>query len=186
MSGLDHAIAFIVQTLAQLYLLLLLLRFWLPWLRADFRNPVAQGILKFTSPVVIPLRRFVPSIRRLDTATVLVAFIVQFVTLLVLFAILGRSLPHPVPIAITAVIELVILSLNLFFFAILIRVILSWVAPHQYNPITALVATLSEPVLRPFRRAIPAIGGIDISPVFAMILIQALVIFLRSLRPVWA
>ncbi len=183
MSGLDHAIVFIVRTLAQLYLLLLLLRFWLPWLRADFRNPIAQGILRFTSPVVIPLRRFVPSIRRLDTATVLVAFVVQFVTLLVLFAILGVPLPHPVPIAVTAVIELVILSLNLFFFAILIRVILSWVAPHQYNPITALVATLSEPVLRPFRRVIPAIGGLDISPVFALILVQALVIFLREVKP---
>lgn len=178
-----QALGFIVKTLAQLYLLLLLLRFWLPWLRADFRNPVAQGILRFTSPLIVPLRRFVPSIRRLDTATVLVAFVIQFLTLLALLAMMNRPV-RPLPVAVTAVAELVILSLNLFFFAILIRVVLSWVAPHNYNPITALVATLSEPVLRPFRRTIPPIGGLDISPVFALILIQAVVIFLHTLKPV--
>lgn len=183
MSGLRSAVAFIIQTLAQLYILLLLLRFWLPWLRADFRNPVAQGILRFTSPLILPVRRMVPSVWRLDTATILVAFIVQFLTLVVLALIYSAPVPHPLPLAVTTVIELIVLSLNLFFFAILIRVVLSWVAPHAYNPITALVTTLSEPVLRPFRRSIPTIGGLDISPVFALILIQAAVIFLGHLKP---
>jgi YggT family protein len=178
-----QAIYFIIKTLAQLYLLLLLLRLWLPWLRADFRNPVAQGILRLTSPLILPLRRFVPSIRRLDTATVLVTFVIQFLTLLLLLAITDRSV-DPVRVALTSVFELIILSLNLFFFAILIRVILSWVAPHNYNPITALLTTLSEPILRPFRRTIPPIGGLDISPVFALILIQALVILLHTMKPV--
>lgn len=179
----EPAIAFIVKTLAQLYLLLLLLRFWLPWLRADFRNPIAQGILRFTSPIIVPLRRFLPSVNRLDTATILVAFVIQFLTLLLLVAIYGWSV-GPLPVAITAVIELVILSLNLFFFAILIRVILSWVAPNNYNPVTALLNSLSEPILRPFRRLIPPIGGFDISPIFAIILLQAVVIFLHTLKPV--
>lgn len=178
-----QALIFIVKTLAQLYLLLLLLRFWLPWLRADFRNPIAQGILRFTSPLILPLRRILPSISRLDTATVLVAFVIQFLTLLLLLALTNRII-DPLPVAVTAVVELVILSLNLFFFAILIRIILSWIAPHNYNPITALLTTLSEPILAPFRRLIPAIGGLDISPVFAIILIQAVVIFLHSLKPV--
>ncbi|HET6631009.1 MAG TPA: YggT family protein [Woeseiaceae bacterium] len=178
-----QALYFIIKTLAQLYLLLLLLRFWLPWLRADFRNPVAQGILRFTSPLILPLRRVLPSISRLDTATVLVAFVIQFLTLLVLLALANRLI-DPLPVAVTAVVELVILSLNLFFFAILIRIVLSWIAPHNYNPITALLTTLSEPILAPFRRLIPAIGGLDISPVFAIILIQALVILLHSLKPV--
>src|SRR5690606_36343709 len=159
-----QAIYFLVKTLAQLYLLLLLLRFWLPWLRADFRNPVAQGILRFTSPLVVPLRRFLPAIGRLDTATILVAFIIQFVVVLVLLAIMRRPVPTPV-VAMVSVIELAILSLNLFFFATLIRIILSWVAPGNYNPITALLTTLSEPVLRPFRRIIPSVGGLDISPI---------------------
>jgi len=178
-----QALYFIVKTLAQLYLLLLLLRFWLPWLRADFRNPIAQGILRFTSPLIVPLRRFLPSIGRLDTATVLVAFVVQYVTVLALLAIVRRS-ADTAEVALVSIIELAILSLNLFFFAILIRIILSWVAPGNYNPITALLTTLSEPVLRPFRRLIPSIGGLDISPIFAIVLLQAAVIMLQSIKPV--
>ncbi|MEX2123709.1 MAG: YggT family protein [Woeseia sp.] len=178
-----QALYFIVKTLAQLYLLLLLLRFWLPWLRADFRNPVAQGILRFTSPLVVPLRRFLPSIGRLDTATILVAFTLQFVTVLVLLAITRRP-SDTLTVAFISVIELAILSLNLFFFAVLIRIILSWVAPGNYNPITALLTTLSEPILRPFRRLMPSIGGFDISPIFALVLLQAAVILLQSVKPV--
>lgn len=178
-----QALYFIVKTLAQLYLLLLLLRFWLPMLRADFRNPIAQGILRFTSPLVIPVRRVVPPIGRLDTSTIMVAYVLEFLLVLLLLAIRGLSL-DTVAIAITAVLELAILSLNLFFFVILIKVILSWVAPHNYNPITVLLNTMAEPVLRPFRRIIPAIGGIDISPIFAIILLKAAEIVLQTYKPI--
>lgn len=178
-----QALYFIVKTLTQLFILLLLLRFWLPVLRADFRNPVAQGILRFTSPLVVPVRRILPSIGRLDTATVLIAFVIQFLVVVVLLAIMGRT-AGALPIAIVSVIELAILSLNLFFFVILIRIVLSWVAPGNYNPVTALLYTLSEPILRPFRRLIPSIGGLDVSPIFAIVLLQAVVIFLRTLKPI--
>jgi YggT family protein len=178
-----QALYFIVKTLTQLFLLLLLLRFWLPWLRADFRNPVAQGILRITSPLIVPLRRLLPSIGRLDTATVLLAFVVQFLAVVLLLAIMNR-MADPFTIAVVSLIELTILSLNLFFFVILIRIILSWVSPNNYNPITALLTTISEPILRPFRRLIPPIGGLDISPIFAIVLLQAVVIFLRTLKPI--
>lgn len=178
-----QALYFIVKSLAQLYLLLLLLRFWLPVLRADFRNPIAQGILRITSPVVIPLRRFVPPIGLLDTSTILVAYIFEFLLVLALLAIRGISVPAP-PIAITSALELAMLSLNLFFFVILVKIILSWVAPHNYNPMTALINTMAEPVLRPFRRIVPAIAGFDISPIFAIVLLKAAEILLQSYRPV--
>ena len=178
-----QALYFIIKTLAQLYLLLLLLRFWLPVLRADFRNPIAQGILRITSPLVIPVRRIVPPIGRLDTATIMVAYILEFLLVLVLLEIRGLSV-DTVPIAITAVLELAILSLNLFFFVILIKVILSWVAPQNYNPMTVLLHTMAEPVLRPFRRIVPAIGGFDISPIFAIVLLKAAEIVLQSYRPI--
>ncbi|MFQ5547138.1 MAG: YggT family protein [Woeseia sp.] len=179
----QQALYFIIKTLAQLYLLVLLLRFWLPMLRADFRNPLAQGILRITSPLVVPVRRLVPSIGRLDTSTILVAYVIQFLTVLVLLTLGGRIV-DTVPIMVTTLIELAILSLNLFFFVILIKIILSWVAPHTYNYATALLTTLAEPVLRPFRRIIPPIGGLDISPIFAIILLQAGVIFLQTLKPI--
>lgn len=181
-TNVSAAIVFIVNAVASLYLLVLLLRFWLPWLRADFRNPLAQGILKLTSPVVIPLRRIVPSVGRLDTATILFAFILQYLTILLLLLILGASAGFAA-IAITAVVKLLVLSINLFVYAIFIRIILSWIAPGQVNPATAIIATLSEPVLRPFRRVVPAMGGFDISPIFAVILLVALTIFVSGLKP---
>lgn len=178
-----QALYFIVKTLTQLYLLLLLLRFWLPWFGADFRNPISQGVLRLTSPLIAPLRRFIPPVGRLDTATVLVAVIIEYLLLLLLLTIRGIN-ANVASIALTAVVELAILSLNLMFFVILIRIILSWVAPGNYNPIVALLNSLAEPVLRPFRRMIPPIGGIDISPIFAIILLQAGIIILQSYKPI--
>ena len=172
-SNIASALVFIVNALTSLYLLVLLLRFWLPWLRADFRNPLAQGILKLTSPIVIPLRRIVPSFGRLDTATILVAFIVQYVGILLILLIIGASAAFSA-IATTALVKLVILSVNLFMFAIFIRIVLSWISPGQYNPATAIITTLTEPLLGPVRRIIPSMGGFDISPIFVIIALGAL------------
>jgi len=176
------ALIFIITTIAQLYLFVMLLRFWCPLLRMDFRNPIAQGILKLTSPLVIPVRRLLPPIGRIDTATVVVAFGLQYLAILVILAISGVT-PTILPIAATAAIDLVLLSLRLFTFAIFIHIILSWIAPGTYNPATAFLAMLVEPVLRPFRRVIPPLGGLDISPIFAIIALQAVAIFVATLRP---
>jgi YggT family protein len=181
-ANITTAIVFIVNAVTSLYLLVLLLRFWMPLLGADFRNPLAQGILKLTSPVVIPLRRILPAFGRMDTATVLVAFIIQYVTILILLLIIGQRAGF-VPIAITAIVKLVVLSINLFVYAIFIRIILSWLSQGAYNPATAIITTLTEPVLRPFRRIIPPLGGLDISPVFAVILLFAATIVVNGLRP---
>lgn len=167
------ALVFIVNALTSLYLLVLLLRFWLPWLRADFRNPLAQGILKLTSPIIVPLRRIVPSFGRLDTATILVAFVVQYLSLLLILLIYNASATFT-DIATTTVVKLVLLSVNLFMFAIFVRIILSWISPGQYNPATAIISTLTEPLLAPVRRIIPVMGGFDISPIFVIIGLGAL------------
>ncbi|MDH3266895.1 MAG: YggT family protein [Gammaproteobacteria bacterium] len=181
-SNISSAIVFVVNAITSLYLLVLLLRFWMPWLRADFRNPLAQGILRFTSPLVVPVRRILPSFGRLDTATVLVAFVIQYLTVLLLLLIMGRT-AGIAAIALTALVKLIVLSINLFVYAIFIRIILSWVSQGGYNPATAIIATLTEPVLRPFRRLIPPIGGFDISPIFAIILLLAATIVVNGLRP---
>ncbi|MBT8087620.1 MAG: YggT family protein [Gammaproteobacteria bacterium] len=181
-SNITTAIVFIVNAVTSLYLLVLLLRFWMPLLGADFRNPLAQGILRLTSPLVIPLRRILPAVGRIDTATVLVAFVIQYLTILVLLLIIGQKAGFAA-IAVTAIVKLVVLSINLFVYAIFIRIILSWLSPGGYNPATAIIATLTEPVLRPFRRIIPPLGGLDISPVFAVILLFAATIVVNGLRP---
>jgi YggT family protein len=181
-SNVASALVFIVNALTSLCLLVLLLRFWLPWLRADFRNPLAQGILKLTSPIVIPLRRIIPSFGRLDTATILVAFVVQYVAILLILLILEAE-PIISIIATTAFVKLILLSLNLFMFAIFVRIILSWISPGQYNPATAIIGTLTEPLLRPMRRIIPPMGGFDISPIFVIIAIGALTRLVMGFNP---
>jgi YggT family protein len=181
-SNVSSAIVFIVNSLAQLYLFVLLLRLWMPWMGADFRNPIAQAILKLTSPVVIPVRRIVPPIGRLDTATVLVAFIIQYITILLVLLILGRTAGFAA-IAVTAIVNLALLTLRLFVFAIIIRVILSWVAPGGYNPAIAIIHTMTDRILQPFRRAIPPMGGLDLSPLFAIILLMAATIVIAGLKP---
>ena len=165
-----QALYFIVKSLAHLYVLLFLLRFWLPWVGADFRNPIAQGILRFTAPLIVPLRRFLPSIGRLDTATVVVTIAIEYVIVFVLFKIAGRPV-DALTVGIVTISGLCILSLQLFSIAIIVRVILSWIAQQSYNPMTAIAGAIADPVVRPLRRLIPPIGGIDFSPFVTIILL---------------
>jgi len=181
-SNVSTAIVFVINALTSLYLLVLLLRFWLPWLQADFRNPLAQGILRLTSPLVVPVRRIVPPFGRLDTATVLVAFIIQYIAVLLMILVIGHT-AGIAQIALTAIVKLVVLSINLFIYAIFIRIILSWISQGAYNPATAIITTLTEPVLRPFRRLLPPMGGFDISPIFAIILLVAATIIVNGFKP---
>lgn len=177
------ALIFVIQTIAQLILFVMLLRFWLPILRADFRNPIAQGILRLTSPLIVPIRRIIPPLGRLDTATVIVAFAIQYLTIFVILTINEYSLPIA-PIAITSLVDLLLSSLQLFKFAIFIYVILSWVAPGTHNPAIAFIATLVQPVLQPIRRLIPPIGMLDLSALFALIALHATGIFVATLKPI--
>ena len=176
-----RALIYIIDAIAGLITLVLLLRFWLPWVGADFRNPFAQGILQATSPLINPLRRIVPAIGRIDTATVLVALVVQAIAVSIVLLLLGVPLSFKF-IIISAVFELVILSLQLFLFAIIIRIVLSWIAPGNYSPVTALLNDLTDPILRPFRRIVPTFGGFDISPIFAIILLGAVSILIEDSR----
>ena len=177
------ALYFVVKSLAHLYVLLFLLRFWLPLVRADFRNPIAQGILRFTAPLIVPLRRFVPSVGRLDTATVLVVLAIEYAVVFVLFKIAARP-TDALLVGIVALSQLAILSLHLFSIAIFVQVVLSWFGQPGYHPMAAIASAIAEPVLRPFRRVIPPLGGIDFSPMVTLILLQATVIYVHSLVPV--
>ncbi len=175
------ALIYIIEAFSHLFLMILLLRFWLPWFGADFRNPIAQGILRLTSPLINPVRRFVPSLGRVDTATVVIAFAIQCLTIMTVLKLRGFVLSIGM-IAVISLFELASLTLLLFMFAIIVRIILSWIAPQTYNPATALLATITDPLLRPFRRFVPPLGGFDISPIFAIILLGALNVLLDDLQ----
>ena len=174
------ALIYVINALSMLVIFVFLLRFWLPWFGVDFRNPIAQGILRATSPVINPLRRIVPSIGRIDTATILVLLIVQASTQFLIYSLSGTPVTAKL-VVLSSIVNLLHQSLRLFTFAIIIRIVLSWIAPQTHNPATALVTSMTDPILRPIRRYIPAIGGFDISPIFAIIGLGALGFLLQDL-----
>jgi YggT family protein len=140
----------------------------------DKRNPLVQFILRVTNPLVIPLRRLLPAVGRIDTATVVVLVGLQVLATLLVVRIGCIGEPEILAVLSLALLNLVRLALSIFTWSIIIYVVLSWVSPGGYNPGAALVAAIVEPILAPFRRLIPAIGGLDLSPLFALIAIQAL------------
>ncbi len=173
----------IINALFDLYILLILLRFILQILRADFYNPVSQFIVKVTSPPLKILRRFIPSISGQDISSIvlclgLIYFKYILLRMLDIPAVSIGSAIAPIGSAsyvglfIYSIADLVSLTLTIFLMAIIIQVILSWISPGQYNPIIGLVSTLASPVLRPVRKIMPAIGGLDLSPIFGTLIIM--------------
>lgn len=174
---------FILKALSDIVIMILLLRLILPFLRADFRNPIAQGLLRITSPIIVPVRRLVPSVGKLDTATLLVALGIQVAANFVIFRLLFGMPFSWLWLLLMSIIMLATLTIYLFVYAIIIRVVLSWIAPGQHSAISAIADTLAEPVLRPFRRLLPAMGGFDLSPLIATIALIALTKLIGGLPP---
>jgi len=174
-----EALIFLIDTFTRLYLLILLLRFWLPLLRVNFRNPVAQGILRYTSPAVVPFRRFIPSFGQLDTATIVVAILIQMAASIVImtigtgFGFFGQLATSLLPMVVVAFFELARLSVVIFIVSIVIRVILSLLG-RSFGPLSDLLFNMTEPLLRPVRRIIPPLGVVDLSAYVVIVLLIAL------------
>lgn len=166
---------FLVTTLVDLYIFVVLLRIVLPLSRADFRNPLSRFVVQATQPVLAPLRRVLPGVGGVDWASVLLLWLLELgVLAFLLWNLTGSvSAVAPLQLGLYAAVRGFISLLELYFFLILVQVIASWVAPPGYNPILAVVTALTRPLMRPVQRLIPPIGGIDISPVFVIIAIQA-------------
>ena len=170
---LTNPMDFVIQTLFGLYILVIMLRFLLQWAKADFYNPMSQFLVKVTSPVLRPLRRVIPGFGGLDIASIVLMLALQMLALTISL-MLRDDIEGPVYIAIMATAELVNLLINVFIFAIVIQVILSWVSPGAHNPITGLIHSLTEPVMRPARRILPPFSGLDLSPILALIALQVI------------
>lgn len=170
MSELNGAFIYILQTLGQLYIFIVLLRFMLQLVRADFYNPVSQFVVKATQPLLMPLRRAIPGYGGLDLASLVLALLLHIALSVVVLTLAGLpAMALLFNILLWSLISLAALFFKIFFFALIISVVLSWVAPHSHNPAAILVRQLAEPVLLPIRRMLPDLGGIDISPIFALL-----------------
>lgn len=170
----SRALVFLLETFLGLFSLALLLRFALQLVRAPARNPVSGFVAALTDFVVRPARRVIPGLWGTDLATLLLAWLTEFLLLLAVLAVQGAGLPGELPLirlALLAALNVVRLGLYILIGATLLQAVLSWVSPGP-NPLVAVLNALTRPVLRPFRRWIPPVGSVDLSPLFALVACQ--------------
>lgn len=179
-----QAMSFLINTLFDLYLTIVILRIWLQLARADFYNPFCQFIVKATHPIVAPLRRVLPSFGNIDTASIVLALAVVVVKLVLLSLINSQPLALPIFVLI-AVVSAIKQAGVLFFWMVIIRAILSWFN-QSYNPIVLVMEQLTEPLLAPVRRVIPPIGGLDLSVMIVIIGLNFVNMLCAQYIPFWA
>jgi YggT family protein len=164
----ENPLLFLIRTLLDIYTSLLMLRFLLQQVRADFYNPISQFIVKITNPVVMPARQIIPGFRGYDIATLVLVLILIILKIVVMASLANISFGI-IGLVLSAVQELVLLLLNVFIFAIFIQAILSWINPDPSHPVAGLLRSLTYPVLRPFQQFIKPVSGIDLSPLVALL-----------------
>ncbi len=172
MEPLAAAGIYVVRTLFGLYIWIVLLRFLLQLARADFYNPISQAIAKVTDPALAPLRRLIPQVAGVDICSLILAVIVQIAAIYLVYLLYGQTVPSFILVIGWSLVGLLSMVLNIYFFALLIVIILSWIAPNSSHPGALLVYQITEPIMRPARNLIPAIGGLDLSPIFIFIAIN--------------
>jgi YggT family protein len=173
------ALHFVLNTLLTLVVVVFLLRVIMPLVRADFRNPVGEAVLKITNPLVLPLRRVIPPGRKVDIASIVALLIVQLVKTCALLLLISSALLRLNLVLVTAAHGLLITVLQFYLYAVLIYALMTWFAGASYSPVGLVLGRICEPLLAPFRRLIPPIGGLDLSALFVIIALQALIILVR-------
>ncbi len=182
------ATLFLIQTVFGFYILAVMLRFLLQCVRADFYNPLVQFLVRITNPPLLPLRRIVPGYRGLDLASVVLAFALQAIEVVLIALLLGQSASVGGLLLLT-VAELLKLLINIYLWGVVIQAVLSWFNPDPRHPAARVLAQLTAPVLRPARRLLPPISGVDLSPllvvvalIFISLLLQDFLGLLTGLR----
>lgn len=162
---------FLIDTLFSLYILTIVLRFLLQWTHADFYNPISQFLVKVTHPPLKLLRRFVPSVGKIDTSSIVLALSLQMLADFSILLLKGVMV-SPTALIILSFSQLISLLINVFVFAVFGRAILSWFDPSNTSPASTILYSLTEPLLTICRKVIPDLGGIDLSPLAALMLLQ--------------
>ena len=179
------ATVFLIQTVFGFYILAVMLRFLLQCVRADFYNPLVQFLVRITNPLLLPLRRFVPGYRGLDLASVVLAFALQLLEVLLVTALFGRSLDIGSVLLVT-VMELLKLLINIYLWGVIIQAVLSWINPDPRHPAARVLAQLTAPLLRPARRLLPPVSGVDLSPVLVVVALIFVSLLLQDLLGMWS
>lgn len=168
----------VVNTLGGIYILAVLLRFMLQVARADFYNPFTQAIVRITDPSVRLFRRFIPSVRGMDFASLVLALLAQCIATSLLIVFSGFTIPSVGLVLSWSSVGLLSFILNIYFWAMIGSIVASFIAPFSKHPALTLLRQLTEPIMEPFRRLLPSMGGLDFSPIFVFMALQIIRILL--------
>lgn len=168
---LTNPIILVIEALSSLYILAVMLRFLLQWCGADFYNPISQFLVKITQPPLRILRRFVPPIGKIDTSSLILVLSLQMLADFSIWLLRGVTLGVGA-LTILSIMELITLLMNTFIFAIFARALLSWINPGAFDATSSILYSLTEPLLGICRKVIPDMGGIDLSPLVALLFLQ--------------
>ncbi len=172
------AFRFIIAALISLYIFVFVFRFLMQWARADFRNPLGQAVFQISNPLVRPLRKFIPGWGGLDIATLVAIFLLEILAIVLLVSI-DTNFTSPLALGIPktlgyAGLRMFHAFINVAIFLVFVRVVLSWINPGAYNPIISAIYSITEPMMSPFRKMVPNLGGLDISPIILLLGLTAL------------
>lgn len=174
------AVIFLIRTLLDLATFLILIRFLLQLVKADFYNPISQMVVRLTNPVLEPLRKLIPAKNLVDGAALVMILVLIVLKALLIIKLQGMTTVAPAHVLLLTIHSLAHLLLNFFFWAVLISVLLSWVLPDPYHPFAQIVRSLTEPVMAPARRILPPMGGLDLSPILVLFAIQFLMVLFNG------
>ncbi len=180
MNAINEISVYLVQTVVSIYLLIMIMRFLLQLVLADFYNPLSQFLVRATNPLVLPVRRVLPARGRFDPASLIWAVLIQLLGIIIILSMNGISLPAISLLLAWSVVGVIGLIVKIYFFALLGMIILSWIAPGTANPAAMLMYQITEPLMAPLRNVIPPMGGLDFSPIVMFILINIIDIALRN------
>ena len=169
----------LVNAIAGFFLFIVILRFMLQAVRADFYNPISQFVVKATNPALVPMRKIVPGLGGYDLAAIVLAIIVECIAIVLSLLVAGWPLPIA-NIVIWALLGTIGLFLKLYFWGLIIMIVASWIAPQSHNPALLLLRQIIEPPMKPIRKLMPDMGGLDLSPIIAFLIINIFQILLVS------
>lgn len=178
MQTLAQIAIYVINSLGTLYITLVLLRFLLQLVRADYYNPISKSIAKLTSPLLIPLRKIIPGLFGIDLAALILAIVLEALLIQIIGFIGGLGFINPFTLLLWAIVALLGVAISLYFIAVIVVFIASWIAPYSNNPALSLLRQLVDPLIAPFRKIVPPIGGLDLSSMLFFIVLQIVRVFL--------
>jgi len=178
MDPLSNAGLFLIKSLFDLYIFIVMLRIVLQWVHADFNNPIFGLVIRLTNAPLKPIRRIIPTLHGVDIAAVVLLLFLEVFKLAVLVWLQVNAVPTLGGLVVLAFAELLNQLINIFFFAILASAILSWLSPLAHGPLIEVLYRVCEPLLRPVRRILPPIAGFDLSPIPVLIILKLLTVLI--------